>query len=340
MAGYLFKRLLLLIFTLFGVTLITFGMLQLAPGNPVMMKLRSGPGGQMSAENTASREIIEQTKKLYGLDKPLHVQYVNWIRRLVTLDLGDSLQDHRPVAAKLAEALPVSLLFGLTSTFLVYLVIIPSGILSAMREQGVEVRLMTVVYFLFYCVPSFWLGILGIVYLGGGDFWNVFPVFGLMSDEFQQQQCWDWPKFKDLLWHLVMPLACYTIGGFAFATRQLATSLKDTMAMDYVNTARAKGLPRRTVVIKHALRNALIPMVTLFAGFLPGLFAASVLVERIFSIPGLGLLLFESLQARDYPVIMAGTTFTAILVLAGLLMSDLLYVVVDPRIDFESLEGG
>lgn len=338
MGQYLIKRFLLLIPTLFGVTLISFFMLQLAPGNPVMMKLRSGPDGGLSEKTMATQEIVEQTKKLYGLDKPLHIQYINWVKRLVTLDLGESFQDHRPVLGKLAEAIPVSLLFGITSTMLVYLIIIPSGVLSALRENGIEVRAMTFVYFLFYCVPGYWLAIMGIVYLGGGDFLDVFPVFGLFSEGMEEKPWTDLGKLKDLAWHMVMPLTCYTIGGLAFATRQLATSLKDSMAMDFVNTAKAKGLPPKTVILKHALRYSLIPMVTLFAGFLPGLFASSVLIESIFSIRGLGLLLYEALLARDYPVIMAGTVFTAVLTLVGLLTSDLLYVVVDPRIDFESVE--
>lgn len=316
----------------------TFFMLQLAPGNPVMMKLQSGPDGGLSGKSMASKEIIEQTKKLYGLDKPIHIQYVNWLKRLVTLDLGDSFQDHRPVLEKFKDTIPVSLLFGITGTFIVYLIIIPSGILSALRENGIEVKAMTFFYFLFYCLPGYWLAIMGIVYLGGGDFWDVFPVFGLMSEGMDEKPWTDLAKIKDLIWHMVMPLTCYVLGSFAFATRQMGSSLKDALAMDFVNTVKSKGLPPKTVILKHAFRYSLIPMVTLFAGFLPGLFASSILIERIFSIRGMGLLLYEGLLGRDYPVIMAGTVFTALLTLMGLLLSDLLYVLVDPRIDFEGVE--
>jgi peptide/nickel transport system permease protein len=329
---YLLRRLLLIIPTFLGITLITFVVIQLAPGNPAAMKLRMGEQGFLGDEVTT--EIVEQTKKLYGLDKPIWARYVIWVRRVVTLDFGDSYKDHRPVLKKIAERLPVTMELNIISIFLVYLIAIPIGVFSAVHQGSRGDRITTIVLFILYSLPNFWVAVLLIMLLGGGDFLDVFPVYGIISSGMEGAPFVN--RLLDHLWHLVLPVFCLTYGGFAALSRYQRAGLLEVIRQDYIRTARAKGLPEKLVIFKHALRNSVIPIVTLLGYLLPGMFGGSVIIESIFSIPGMGQLGFEAVLSRDYPVVLAIATISAVLTLLGILLSDLLYVWVDPRISYEA----
>ena len=332
MTNYIVKRLLQVIPTLLGITLITFLIIQLAPGNPATLKLQMAGQGEMGQSGMA-KEIIEQTKKLYGLDKPLPVQYLLWVKRVVTFDFGTSFKDHRPVLDKIAERLPITIQLNVISIFLVYLIAIPFGVYSATHADSATDRVLTLFFFLLYSLPSFWVAVLLIMFFGGGDFWDFFPVYGISSIGAES-----WPFFHwlvDRLWHLVLPVTCLTYGGLAYLSRLTRAEMLEVIREDYIRTARSKGLSERIVIFRHALRNALLPIITLLAFLLPAMFGGSVIIESIFSIPGMGQLGFEAVLSRDYPVIMAITTISALLTLIGLLLSDILYATLDPRIKLD-----
>ncbi len=335
MKRYLLKRLLLILPTFLGISLITFLIIQLAPGNPVSLKLQQLGGEGIRAE-TVNHEVIEQTKKLYGLDRPLPVQYVRWLRRIVTFDFGESYKDHRPVREKILEALPVTLLLNVISIFLIYLVAIPIGVFSSVYPESRFERVVTLGLFFLYSLPSFWVAMLLVITLGGGEYLDLFPVVGIVSTGFSGLGFAG--KIGNLVWHLVLPVTVLTYGGLAFLSRLAKAQMLEVIRQDYIRTARAKGLPEWKVIGKHAFRNSLIPLVTLLGTLLPAMIGGSVIVEQIFSIPGMGRLGFEAVLSRDYPTVMAIASIEALLTLVGILVSDLLYVVVDPRISFEKVE--
>lgn len=329
MKDYVLKRLLLAIPTMLGITLVTFLVIQLAPGSPVESMM---PADQGIRSDQVTKEIVERTKKLYGLDRPVHERYLSWLRRTVTLDFGNSYRDHRPVMEKIAERLPVTLALNVLSIFLVYLLAIPLGAWSAVRQRSPAERATTFVLFLLYSIPSFWMAVVLIYFFGGGYFWDVFPIYGVHSRGFEELSFFG--RAKDFLWHLVLPVFCLAYAGLASLSRFQKGSLLEVLREDYITAARAKGLSRNRVLFKHALRNSLIPIVTIVASILPAMIGGSVIIETIFSIPGIGRLGFESVLSRDYPVIMAVATISAFLTLAGILLSDVAYAVVDPRIGF------
>ncbi len=333
MTAYLIKRLLQIIPTLLGITFITLVIIQLAPGNPAMLKLQMGKGQAELGEKTISEQIIKQTKELYGLDKPLPVQYYRWVKRIFTLDFGFSFKDHRNVWDKISERLPITIQLNLISIFLVYLIAIPFGIYSSTHEGTLTDKILTVGFFFLYSLPSFWVAVLLIMFFGGGDFWDIFPVYGISSIGSETMSLMPW--LLDRLWHLVLPVVCLTYGGLAYLSRLTRASMLEVIREDYVRTARAKGLSERVVIFKHAFRNALLPLITIFAFLLPSMFGGSVIIESIFSVPGMGQLGFEAVLSRDYPVIMAITAISALLTLIGLLISDILYAALDPRIKLE-----
>ena len=312
-----------------GITIITFFIIQLAPGNPVERKLQLDEGIKSEA---ITQQIVEETKKLYGLDKPIYERYWLWLKQIVTLDFGRSYKDHRPVIDKIAERLPITITLNIISIFVIYLIAIPLGVYSAVRTGSFAERSTTFFLFILYSIPSFWMAMILIFFLGGGEYWNVFPVYGILSPGAET-----YPLFKkalDFLWHIVLPVFCLTYGSFAYLSRFQKGSLLEVLREDFVRTATAKGLPPSKVILRHALRNALIPIITILAGILPAMIGGSVIIETIFSIPGIGQLGFESVLARDYPMIMAIATISAFLTLLGILFSDIVYVLVDPRISF------
>ena len=331
MKAYLIRRLLLVIPTFIGISLISFAIIQLAPGSPVYLKLRSAEQGLDS--DSMTQEIIEQTKKLYGLDKPIWLQYLLWLKRLVTLDFGESYKDWRPVNRKILETLPVTLQLNIISIFLIYVISIPIGVYSATHHRSWSDNLITILLFILYSLPSFWVAMLLIYFFGGGEWLDWFPVYGISSEAADK---WPWYRWlADRAWHLVLPVFCLTYGGLAALSRYARAGMLDTIRQDYIRTARAYGFSEKVVVFKYAMRNSLIPIITLLATLLPALMGGSVIIESIFSIPGMGRLGFEAVLSRDYPVVMGLLAISAFLTLIGLILSDILYAIVDPRIKFE-----
>lgn len=278
-------------------------------------------------------EAIAQWRAQYGLDKPLHVQYLVWLKNTATLSFGESFKDNQSVWSKIAERLPVTVKLNFWSVVVVYLVAIPLGVYSATHPNSVGDQVTTLAAFILFAVPLVWAATMAIVFICGGDFYYLFPPGGLESIDFSDN--WPiWRKLQDRAWHIFLPVVLLSYDGFAGLSRYMRASMLEVLAQDYVQVARAKGLSEKRVIFKHALRNSLIPQVTILASILPGLIGGSVIIETIFSIPGLGQLGFESVLARDYPTVLALFTVSALLTLIGILISDLLLAAVDPRIVF------
>ena len=338
MTGYLIKRLLLMVPTFIGITLIGFFIMRLAPGDPAELRAAGGlgaaAGGGISVEKRGSiDEAIAQWRAQYGLDKPLHVQYLVWLKNTATLSFGESFKDNQSVWSKIAERLPVTVKLNFWSIVVVYLVAIPLGVYSATHPNSVGDQVTTLAAFILFAVPLVWAATMAIVFICGGDFYYLFPPGGLESIDFSDN--WPiWRKLQDRAWHIFLPVVLLSYDGFAGLSRYMRASMLEVLAQDYVQVARAKGLSEKRVIFKHALRNSLIPQVTILASILPGLIGGSVIIETIFSIPGLGQLGFESVLARDYPTVLALFTVSALLTLIGILISDLLLAAVDPRIVF------
>ncbi len=330
MFTYIAKRLLLMIPTILGIAVITFAVVHLAPGDPASLKAQSA--SEALSSDRMTREIVEGTRALYGLDKPLHVQFAVWLKRIVTLDFGTSYRDHRPVIDKIGDALPITLTLNILTILIIYIVSIPVGAYTALKPKGFVDRASAILFMALYSLPSFWVAMMLIALLCSGDYLNWFPIVGFVSDGASILPWYGW--VSNVAWHLVIPIACLTYGGFAFLSRFTRASMLEVIRQDYIRTARAKGLPEWRVAVRHGLRNALIPLLTLMGTLLPALLGGSVIIEQIFSIPGMGRLGFESVLARDYPVIMAIATISAALTLVSILITDIMYAVVDPRITF------
>ena len=338
MVSYLIQRSLLMIPTFIGITLIGFLIMRLAPGDPAELRAAGGlgaaAGGGISVEKRgAVDEAMAQWRAQYGLDKPLHVQYVVWLKNLFTLNFGDSFKDSQSVWSKIAERLPVTVKLNFWSILVVYLVAIPLGTYSATHPNSFADQVTTLAAFVLFAVPLVWAATMAIVFICGGDFYYLFPPGGIESLEFSEN--WSiWKKIKDHTWHLFLPVALLSYDGFAGLSRYMRSSMLEVLRQDYVQVARAKGLQESIVIFKHVLRNSLIPQVTILASILPGLIGGSIIIETIFSIPGLGQLGYESVLARDYPTVLALLTVSSVLTLIGILISDILLSVVDPRIAF------
>lgn len=321
MLKYTIKRLLMMIPTLLGITVVSFVVMHLAPGKPTDLMTDMNPEVTLEAK----QRLIE----LYGLDRPVHVQYFDWLGRLVKLDFGRSFsQDRRQVSEKIAERLPVTLALSVASLLLTLLISLPVGIWSAVRSGGVFDRVSTVIVFIGFAAPSFWLALLAMRLFGAELGW--LPISGLTSLNFDQMSFWE--KAVDLARHLVMPLFISTIGSLAGLSRYMRSNMLEVIRQDYLTTARAKGLSERIVIVKHALRNALIPVITILGLSVPGLIGGSVIIESIFAIPGLGQLFYGAVMSRDYPLVMGVLVIGAILTLVGNFLADMGYAVVDPRV--------
>lgn len=320
MAHFLFQRFWQLLITLFGITLLTFGIMHLAPGDPTDLQTTLNP--------KVSAQAKENLRKLYGLDRPLHIQYLDWLRRFVTLDLGRSFVDGEPVSRKILERLPVTVTINLLTLAVIVLVAFPIGILSATRQYSWMDKATTLFVYIGFSLPSFWLALLLMLLFGVSLGW--LPLSGYQSLTAAQlsplERLIDWAR------HLILPVLTASLIGLAGYSRYLRSEMLEVIRQDYIQTARAKGLSERQVIYKHALRNALIPVVTLMGLELPTLIGGSVIIETIFAIPGIGQLSFQSVLARDYPVIMGLTVFAAALTLIGNLLADLSYAWVNPRI--------
>jgi peptide/nickel transport system permease protein len=329
MATYIVRRLLLMIPTLLGITVMVFAISRIAPGNPVSLAM--GPGGQLDAERAA--DVRQVRMRLYGLDKPVYIQYAIWLGRVVRLDFGDSIKHHRPVIELIKERLPITLMLNLLAFVIIYTVSLPLGVLVAVRHKRFFDRTSSVVLFMLWSLPVMWVGQMLIGYFCGPTFKSWFPPAGLSSNYADTLPFFPW--LADRLWHLVLPVFCLTYTGFAYLTKQVRAGMLDSLRADYVRTARAKGLSNAAVIFRHAFRNSMIPVITIMATLLPAMLGGSVIIESIFSIPGMGLLAFEAVTTRDYNVVMAVATMGGVLNLLGLLLGDIAYAIADPRISFE-----
>ena len=321
MVSYLVKRLLLMIPLLIGITIITFGVIHLAPGEPVEMQVAMNP--------KVSAEARERLRKFYELDKPLHVQYYKWVSRMARLDFGRSFApDGRPVMAKIRERLPVTISLNLIALVLEFALAIPIGVMASTHRDGPLDRWITVFVFLGFATPLFWLSLI-LMYLFGIKL-GWLPISGLHSLSYGTHGFW-WQVW-DLVKHLIIPISVATFGSLAGLSRYMRSGMIEVLGQDYITTARAKGLAERTVIYKHALRNALLPAITMLGLSVPGLIGGSVIFESIFSIPGMGQLFYQGVMARDYPLVMGILVIGAVLTLVGNLLADMAYAVADPRI--------
>jgi peptide/nickel transport system permease protein len=316
--------------TMLGITIMVFGISRLAPGNPVTLSM--GPGGQLDAQRAA--DVRKARMELYGLDKPIPVQYVNWLRRVVTFNFGDSIKHHRPVIELIKERLPITLMLNLIAFVIIYAISIPMGMLAAVRHKKFFDRFSSVLVFVLWSLPAMLVGQLLIGYFCGPAFVDWFPPAGLSSNNADTLAFFPW--LADRLWHLVLPVTCLTYAGFAYLTKQVRAGMLESLRADYVRTARAKGLSNVTVIFRHAFRNSIIPVITIMATLLPAMLGGSVIIERIFSIQGMGMLAFEAVTTRDYNVVMAVATIAGLMNLVGLLLGDIAYAAADPRVSFES----
>lgn len=331
--------------TLLGITLVTFVIINLAPGSPIEQRIQqikfgsmgggggSASGGDHSNSSGVSEEVIEALKRQYGFDKPVHIRYFIWLKNLAKFDFGESFTYEEPVIDVIKSKLPVSLQFGVVSLICSYIVCVLLGVLKAVKHGSIFDHVTSFLLFVMYSIPSFMLAILLIVYFAGGSFFNWFPMGELYSDGYYDMTLWG--KIVDRVHHFILPLICYMIGTFTVLTMLMKNSLLDEIKKDYIRTARAKGVPEKTVYLKHALRNALIPIVTGIGGFISVFFVGSILLETIFQLDGMGLLSYKSILQRDYNVIMGLIFIQSLLMLVGNLISDLAYITVDPRIDFK-----
>ncbi len=335
MLTYLFRRILIAIPTFLGITLVTFLIINTAPGGPIeqkLQKIRMG-GGEGGRGTGISQEVLDGLAKQYGFDKPIHVRYFIWLKNISRLDFGESFTYQEPVIDVISSKFPVSLQFGIASLILTYLICIPLGVRKAIHAGGAFDQISGIILYVMVSVPVLVLGIFLIVWFAGGSYFDWFPIGGIKSDAYDTLTFAG--KIWDRTYHFILPLTCYVLGGFTELTMLVRNSMLDVIKSDYVRTARSKGLEDRVVYYKHALRNAMIPVATGLGGFLRVFLAGSLIVETIFNLDGIGLLGYQSILSRDYNVIMGLTFISAMLLLLGNIMSDFIYVMVDPRIDFK-----
>jgi peptide/nickel transport system permease protein len=323
MINYIFRRLLGIIPLLLGITVISFVIIHLAPGKPTQIEQSLNP--------KVSQEVRLRLEKLYGLDKPLEIQYLNWVERLLKFDFGRSFGDNRPVLDKILERIPLTLTINILSLALILLIAIPLGAKCALKQGSFFDSAATIFVFLSFAAPTFWLALLLMQLFSITLGW--LPVSGIKSIDFEyfnfSQKLWDLAR------HLFLPVLVSSITGLAGITRYMRSNMIDVLHQPFIFTARAKGLPENKVIYKHGLRNAILPIVTVLGLSIPGLLGGSVIFESIFALPGIGRLFYEAVMMRDYPLIMAEVVLGAILTMIGNLVADIAYAYVDPRIRYK-----
>ena len=323
MTRYILKRLIGLIPVFFGITLISFFVIHLAPGKPTDLGAAMNP--KVSYESRARLE------KLYGLDKPVHEQYVNWLKRFVVFDFGRSYIDDRPVSERILERIPVTIAINISSMLLILGIGVPLGILSALKRNSLTDRFSTVFVFAGFSAPEFWIALLAMslfcITLG----W--LPVSGIKSLDFEYLTLGG--KILDVGRHMILPVSIAAFGSLAGISRYMRSSVIGVMDLDFIRAARAKGLSEKVIIFRHVVKNALLPLVTIIGLSVPGLIGGSVIFESIFAIPGMGRLFYDSVMARDYPTIMGVLSVGAVLTFVGNLLADLAYHAADPRIRVE-----
>jgi microcin C transport system permease protein len=345
MTFYFIRRFLLIIPTFIGITIITFTILQVVPGGPLEMELLrlrgmgNPTGGEVVGSQTGTGGInipesaLQEMKKFYGFDKPIYLRYLIWLRNLIHFDLGKSYVYAEPVWHVIISRFPVSIYFGLIGFILTYLVCVPLGVFKAVKNGSPFDFVSSVIVFIGYSIPGWAFGALMLILFGGGSFWNVFPLGGFRSEDFQMMSFID--KVWDQLQHTILPVISYMIGSFATLTILTKNSVIENLGQDYIRTAFAKGLSEKRVIFVHALRNSLIPIVTGLGNFISLVLAGSILIEKVFNINGMGLLSYTSILQRDYPVTMGILVISSLLLLIGNIISDIIYAIVDPRIRFK-----
>lgn len=365
MASYILKRLLLMIPTLLGIMLVSFVIIQFVPGGPVerMIATLQGHGGDatarisgaaqgdlagaggsggMTGQSSSYRgaqgmdpEFIKELEEMYGFDKPVHIRFFEMVKNYAMFDLGQSYYRDIGVMDLVLEKMPVSISLGLWSTIIIYLISIPLGIKKAVKDGEAFDIWSSVVVFIGYAIPNFMFAILLIILFAGGRYFDIFPLRGIISDGWQDMPTWQ--VILDYFWHMTLPIIAMVISGFAGLTMLTKNSFLDEINKQYVMTARAKGLSEKRVLYGHVFRNAMLIVIAGFpSAFMAIFFTGSVLIEVIFSLDGLGLLGFQSVIDRDYPVVLGTLYIFSLIGLVMTLIRDLVYVHVDPRIDFEA----
>ena len=340
MTSYFIRRFLLIIPTFLGITLVTFLILQFVPGGPLEMAImQMRTGGQQGSEQgnkgttqSIPQEAIEELKKFYGFDKPIYERYVIWVGNLAKFDLGRSYKYNEPVWDVISSRFPVSIYFGLIGFFLTYLICVPLGVYKAVKNGSTFDFISSALVFIGYSIPGFAFGAMMLVLFGGGSFWDVFPLGGFRSANWEVLSSTE--KIWDQVQHTFLPVLSYMIGSFATLTILTKNSVIENLSQDYVRTAYSKGLSEKKVIFGHALRNSLIPISTGLGHAISLVLAGSFLIEKVFNINGMGLLGYESIIERDYPVVMGILVISTVLLLVGNILSDIIYAIVDPRIRF------
>lgn len=328
MTTYLIRRLLIAVFTLLLITFLIYGLIRNLPGTAIDVFAGADPSREIDPAD------LERMEKIFGLDKPWPIGYVDWLSNLTRGDMGQSWKHRRPVAHVIGERIGPTLMLSGTSLVLTYLLAAPLGLWASAKSNTPQERVVSALLYMLYSFPAFvaalLLQLVFAVWLDGTPF--EMPLIGVRSNDYEQMSFFG--KVADLLWHLILPVTCFTYGGLAYFSRFVKSNMEEVLRQDYIRTARAKGVGPTSVVVKHAFRNTLIPFVTLVGLTLPSLLSGSVVLETVFNWPGMGLLLFEGINTRDNQVVMGVTLIFTVLTLAGQLLADLMYAVVDPRVTY------
>jgi len=343
MTTYIVRRLLLILPTFLGITVMVFVITRFVPGGPIermiaqaqQMQSMDGKGGLKTSSREQnqplSEEQIGELKKYYGFDKPVLTSYFLWLKKVLTGDLGVSTRYYDPVWSMIKERIPVSLYFGIITMILVYGVCIPLGIAKAVKHKSYFDNATSVVVFTGYAVPGWVVGVLLLIFFS--SYLDMFPLGGLVSENFEELTIFS--KILDIVWHTILPLIAYVAGSFTVMTFLMKNTLMDNLSSDYVRTAIAKGLSFKKAVFRHALRNSLIPIATHFGNNISVILMGSFLIEKVFNINGMGLLGYEAIIERDYPVVLGILVISSLLLLIGNILSDICVAIVDPRVRFE-----
>ena len=341
MTQYFIRRLLLIVPTFIGITILVFVITRFVPGGPIERMISEAQQAAMQSGTTQAGsgigsvtlddEQIRQLEAYYGFDKPVLVSYWQWLVKVLQFDLGVSTRYGEPVWDTIKERLPVSAFYGIATMLITYFISIPLGYLKAVRHNSHFDHVSSIVVFVGYAIPSYVVGIILLVVFAANLEW--FPMGGFYGDDFDDLET-NWQRASDVLYHSVLPLLAYVAGSFAVMTFMMKNALMDNLAADYVRTAIAKGMPFRQAITRHAMRNSLIPIATHFGNNISVIIGGSFLIEKIFNIDGLGLLGYESIVERDYPIVLGVLVISAILQLLGNILSDICVAVVDPRVQF------
>jgi len=344
MTAYFIRRLLLVIPTFIGITIMVFTITRFVPGGPIeriiadTRAMQTGQGGSSSSTVSGSgggqplsEQQIQKLKEYYGFDKPVLTSYVIWLSKVLQGDLGRSTRYYDPVWDMIKDRIPISLYFGILSLIMIYGVCIPLGLAKAVRHKSGFDNITSMIIFMGYAIPGWVAGVFMLVLFA--SHYDVFPLGGLVSELFEEMNVFE--KFRDILWHTILPLFSYVLGSFTVMTLLMKNTLMDNLSADYIRTAIAKGLPFKKAVLNHAMQNSLIPIATSFGNNISIILMGSFLIEKVFNIDGMGLLGYESILDRDYPVVMGILVISSLLFMLGNILSDLCVAVVDPRVRFK-----